>query len=178
MNYGFIYKTTNKINGKSYIGMCSCKARFKSYLGSGKLLSKAIEKYGKENFDREILEWCKDDDSLREAESKWIEKFDAINSNRFYNLHEGGRGGDTGFNVSMSDVVKSVWDNYTPEEKKSRIGNFGRNYDKSGKNNPMYGKSAVTKNRLRWYTNGEKAIYVTEGTEPEGFVRGRKIKIK
>jgi len=43
----------------------------------------------------------------------------------------------------------------------------------SGQKNNMYGRSAVKENNLRWYTNGKDTIYVTEGTQPEGFVRGR-----
>lgn len=43
---GFIYKTTNTINGKSYIGLCSSAKRFENYLGSGVLLKQAIKKYG------------------------------------------------------------------------------------------------------------------------------------
>ena len=43
----------------------------------------------------------------------------------------------------------------------------------SGKNNPMYGRSAIKEKNLKWYTNGTKNIYVTEGTQPDGFIRGR-----
>jgi hypothetical protein len=42
-----------------------------------------------------------------------------------------------------------------------------------GKYNSMHGRSAIAEQRLRWYNNGSKNIYVTECTEPEGFVRGR-----
>ena len=50
----FIYKTTNLINGKIYIG--KYKGNRKNYLGSGVILKKAIKKYGIENFTREIIE--------------------------------------------------------------------------------------------------------------------------
>ena len=43
----------------------------------------------------------------------------------------------------------------------------------SGKNNPMYGKSAVRDNNLKWYTNGTDNIYITEGTQPSGYTKGR-----
>ena len=173
--FGFIYKTTNKVNGKAYIGMCSSQSRFSKYLGSGVLLKQAIEKYGVENFEREILQECYSDEELRLAEAKWITYFDAVKSDRFYNLCEGGRGGDTGFNVSMSDVVKTTWNNYSESEKKARLKNFGK-YDKSGKNNPMHGRSAVTEKNLKWYTNGVDNLYVTEGTQPDGYHRGRTMK--
>jgi hypothetical protein len=53
---GFIYLTTNLLNGRWYIGSCWCKNMDRAgYLGSGKLLTQAIAKYGRENFQREIL---------------------------------------------------------------------------------------------------------------------------
>ena len=169
-----IYLTTNNVNGKKYVGMLSGHKKY--YLGSGKLLTRAIQKYGKENFTRETLEFCSSEDDLRIAEQKWISHFDAVNNPMFYNLCEGGRGGNTGNYSSMSDVVKKTWDNYTEEEKKNRLGDFGRNYDKSGKNNPMYGRSAVTEKNLKWYTNGVDNLYVTEGTQPSDYRRGRTVK--
>ncbi len=61
----FIYVTTNKVNNKKYIGLCSMKKdNWESYLGSGKLLHKAIKKYGKENFERQIIQYC---DTIEEA---------------------------------------------------------------------------------------------------------------
>lgn len=177
MAFGFIYKTTNTINGKGYIGMCSSPSRFNTYLGSGKLLTHAIEKYGKDKFTRDILEWCDTDEQLRMAEAKWIEHYNAVESNEFYNLHDGGRGGDTGFHVSMSEVVKSTWDKYTEEQRKAR-GNAtsaGKKGKGTSTDNSMYGRSIVKEKNLKWYNNGIKAIYVSEGTQPEGFVRGRKL---
>ena len=42
----------------------------------------------------------------------------------------------------------------------------------------MYGRSAVKEQKLKWYHNGETTIYVTEGTQPEGFRPGRLLKKK
>ena len=47
-----VYLITNLINGKRYIGMDS--KNNPQYLGSGTLILKAIKKYGKENFKKEI----------------------------------------------------------------------------------------------------------------------------
>jgi len=60
--YHFIYKTTNCLNGKYYYGAHSTKNIDDEYLGSGVALKKAIQKYGKENFYREIIEFCNGED--------------------------------------------------------------------------------------------------------------------
>ena len=56
--YGFIYITTNHINGKKYIGQkrYDKNNKWKSYLGSGIHLKRAINKYGADNFSKEIIE--------------------------------------------------------------------------------------------------------------------------
>lgn len=71
-----IYKTTNLINGKFYIGRD--KFNNSEYLGLGKILQSAIEKYGKENFKKEILEHCSSIEELNEREIFWIKETNAI----------------------------------------------------------------------------------------------------
>ena len=64
----FIYLTTNLINNKIYVGQHTTTNLDDGYLGSGKILQKAIKKYGKENFRREILEFCDGSDVLNKSE--------------------------------------------------------------------------------------------------------------
>jgi hypothetical protein len=93
--FGYIYLTTNLINCKKYIGKHQSNKTDDSYLGSGILLQKAIEKYGKENFKKEILKVCIDVDELNEQEIIYINQYNAVESSEFYNLMEGGCGGNT-----------------------------------------------------------------------------------
>lgn len=66
------------------------------YLGSGVRLQNAIKKYGKENFKKQILQdSIINEEDLNEAEKYWCDYFGVKNSNIFYNLTNGGEGGDT-----------------------------------------------------------------------------------
>lgn len=93
--YGFIYETTNLINGRKYIGKRIYSEGWESYLGSGELLKLAIKKYGKENFQRTILKECRTSKELEEAEKYYIKLYDAVANLAYYNLAEGGTGGRT-----------------------------------------------------------------------------------
>lgn len=96
----YIYKITNKINGKIYIGQHKVpliKENFRRYLGSGIAIKNAIKEYGKENFDKEILEYIDDDEKhelVSEREKFWIKEFNCISPNG-YNISAGGEGGCT-----------------------------------------------------------------------------------
>ena len=93
---GYIYLTTNLINGKKYIGKRQSAVFDSKYKGSGKYLVNAISKYGWDNFSCESLQECSTVEELNAAEKLFIEKFDAVSSPTFYNIAAGGEGGDTG----------------------------------------------------------------------------------
>tara|TARA_R110000803_G_scaffold204433_2_gene270438 strand:- start:877 stop:1449 length:573 start_codon:yes stop_codon:yes gene_type:complete len=89
--YGFIYITTNHVNGKRYLGMCRYgKPNWKNYLGSGKALKRAIIKYGQESFTRDIV--CKADtkEDLSNKEIELISQFKCVKSSDWYNIADGG----------------------------------------------------------------------------------------
>lgn len=85
-----IYKTTNNVNGKIYIGKDS--KNNPEYYGSGLLISRAIIKYGKENFTKEIIEICTES-NINDREIYWIEQYQSFNKNIGYNIAMGGDGG-------------------------------------------------------------------------------------
>ncbi len=99
--FGYIYKTTNLINGKMYIGKHECqKFDFEKYKGSGILLTKAFKKYGKQNFKCELLKSinnvptiCESLEELNASEKYYTEYYKCVESENFYNLKEGGDGG-------------------------------------------------------------------------------------
>jgi group I intron endonuclease len=88
-----IYKTTNKINGKIYVGKDSRNRP--TYLGSGIILRRAIAKHGKENFIKEIIDRCQTLDELANKEMFWIKQLKSNDPETGYNLTNGGDGGDT-----------------------------------------------------------------------------------
>lgn len=89
--YGFIYITTNMINGKRYLGMCAYhRQNHKTYLGSGKALKRAVRKYGNENFSRVITEECLTKDDMIAAEVRHIKELDCVSDKSWYNINHGG----------------------------------------------------------------------------------------
>ena len=90
--YGYIYITTNLINNKKYIGKHKCSYHDLNYFGSGKIIKEAINKYGKNNFKNEIIEWCDSLDKLNEREKYWIAYYNAKNDDLYYNISPGGDG--------------------------------------------------------------------------------------
>lgn len=90
----YIYKITNLINNKIYIGLSTkLVGESTDYYGSGKLIKEAIQKYGKENFIKEILEDNIDNiDTLKVREIYWIGALKSHVSLNNYNLTLGGDG--------------------------------------------------------------------------------------
>lgn len=88
----YIYKITNLLNEKYYIGMHSTFNLDDGYMGSGKYIKNSIRRYGIENFKKEILEFLPDRDSLKKRE-KEIVNAELIGDKNCMNLTIGGEGG-------------------------------------------------------------------------------------
>lgn len=108
---GYVYLTLNMVNRKRYIGVHKVKdGKFDpNYKGSGVLLGRAIEKYGWHNFKTRPIKWCESESELYELEYNLVEKYNCINSDKYYNVHDGGKGGKTWANYSeesQKEIVK------------------------------------------------------------------------
>ena len=89
--YHYIYKTTNKLNEKFYVGMHSTDDLDDGYVGSGKYLWRSIRKHGKENFVVEKLEFFDSREALIKGEVDFVDKT-FISNPLCMNLRTGGSG--------------------------------------------------------------------------------------
>lgn len=161
-----VYKTTNTINEKFYIGKDVNNKD--SYLGSGLLLKKAIKKYGKESFKKEVLEFCNNIDELNKKEKYWILKTDAIKLG--YNIAEGGTGGDTFTNnPNKKEISEKYFGRKHTQETKDKISK--NNARLSGINHPNYNKkqTEITKQK-------RKDKFLKDGFPMEGKLHSEETK--
>jgi group I intron endonuclease len=131
--YGFIYLTTNTINGNRYIGQCSYvrNKHWQTYLGSGIHLKSAIKKHGKENFIREILCNAFTKDDLNFLETYFITEFNAVEDRAFYNVAKGATSTGGFRNKTHTDETKTkirekCQDRVISEKMKEHCRNIGK----------------------------------------------------
>ena len=106
--YGYIYKTVNLINKKIYIGQKKSTIFLANkYLGSGKYLKNALNKYGAQNFKVYLIEECSSKQILNDREIYWISYYKK-NGYILYNISSGGDGGDTYIGLSEEERQKRI----------------------------------------------------------------------
>lgn len=138
--YNYVYKITNNLNGKIYVGKHSTDNLNDGYMGSGKLIKLAYNKYGIENFTKQILQFAETEEELNDLEMFYIKDLDA--KTKGYNLTDGGDGtlGHFGF-----------WN-----------GKIGPN---KGKQSPMKGKDPWNKGKTGVQTAWNKGKHHSEETK-------------
>lgn len=87
----YLYKITNTLNNKIYVGIHQTTNLNDGYFGSGLNLNRAIKKYGKENFIKEILEYFSNEESMLVRE-KQVVNSTFVSADTTYNIVEGGHG--------------------------------------------------------------------------------------
>lgn len=104
---GYIYCITNNLTNETYIGRHNYKKNesWMDYMGSGRLINEAIDKYGKENFSKELIEECDNIESLMKREEYWLKHYKSI--------------GKAEYNISMSGGLSPLgnyWPYLKPED--------------------------------------------------------------
>lgn len=192
--YYIVYRTTNLVNNKFYVGIHKQKnIEFDGYYGSGLLLIRAIKKYGIENFKRETLYECKSWQECRMLEKEIVNK-DLCNDVMCYNISIGGTGGNTtcGYTPEQKAVIyekvkqtklKNGGYKLSPEQlasavermRKIRIqpNNKGRVHTQSARANIA---AANHMRDARHFTNGTNNIIIYPGESiPIGYFSGRTL---
>ena len=119
---GIIYKTTNNITGKIYVGQDLHNKV--NYLGSGTILKQSIYKHGRENFSKEVLEHCTSIEHMCELEIFWIKELDSRNPLVGYNITPGGEFGNTmSMHPRKKEIIQKIKNtsNKNQERKKTSI---------------------------------------------------------
>lgn len=194
--YGYIYKTTNKLNNKIYIGQKKSEIFLNnSYLGSGKYLKHAIEKYGKDNFLVELLDTANSRNELSELEIYYIQKYNSTNRDIGYNIAKGGIGGGEIYvhneyenrfipKSSLKAFIEDGWQlGMLPGRKelnhsKTRGSNISKALTGKRKTAEHAKKHRESlKNRhAHWYTNGISNILIPEvDSIPKGYYKGKTV---
>lgn len=124
-----IYKITNLLNDKIYIGCHKTTNINDGYMGSGKLITTAIQKYGLENFKKEIILTTENEYDMYKAEQELVNE-EFVKSPTTYNLCIGGKGGWNYINSSglpkmngkkHSEITKKVLSEKSKNRKLSDI---------------------------------------------------------
>jgi len=201
-----IYKITNFVNGKFYIGAHKTKNIDDGYMGSGKLIKKAIDKYGINNFSKEILLMCENEKDMFEKEKMLVEI-----SKSSYNVKLGGNGGwdhvlsdpeyTSPFNdkdlqkklskrgiekikLLRNDVeFRKKWYNNISSSLKGKQNFLNKKHNEETKRNIGLKNSINQKNEKNsqfgtiWITNGKTNKKISkDNVIPEGWKKGRVLK--
>lgn len=133
--YNYVYKITNLVNGKIYIGKHSTDDVNDGYMGSGVVLRQAYKKYGLECFTKEVIDYYNNTIELNQGEIYWIAQFNSTNSEIGYNLTYGGDGG-TPTEETRRKVSHTLKGRHHTEETRQKISAANK-----GKSSPNKGKT-------------------------------------
>lgn len=139
-----------------YIGAHSCDSLENEYMGSGIRIRRAIKKYGIENFSKEILTICENEESLYKEEAVIIEKY--LEDKSCYNLNAGGKGS---WSYVNKNGLSTNWHMKTENEIKTRI--INKMKETKSKNKEKYDKISIE--------NLKKATLANKGSKKSDQVK-------
>ena len=131
----YVYVIVNKINLKLYFGSHSWDGEGldPNYYGSGKLIKRAVKKYGKDNFIVYPIKFYNSVEECRKAEEELLTKYNIANNQYCYNIKNGAVG------MTSEDMTGEKNPNYgkhPTEETRKKLSQASK-----GENNPMYGRT-------------------------------------
>ncbi len=198
MHY-LIYKVTNRLNNRFYVGKHKTENKDDSYLGSGILIDRAIKKYGKKNFTKEILFECSSEEEMNQKETDIVDE-DFIARDDTYNVAVGGQGGNLTYEQKIEGLNrgrKALWLRFKNDEEFRKEYSAKRAAIAKLRNikwgNPTVGKKDSLETRKKkseahkgktvgrengvfgkcWVTNGIENKMVYKNLIPKGWKKGR-----
>ncbi len=176
--YHYIYKITNLLNSKYYIGMHSTNNLEDGYLGSGTYLRRSVKKHGKDNFRIEILHWRENREELSKLE-KEIVTLDEIAKVECMNLKIGG--GSESFHVSTKETKQKQsisqlqrYKNLTSEEIKQYKIMYKLIGVKTKASRLKNGTNRLTKEQILKMVSTRKANGYKHSEETKNKMRGKR----
>lgn len=166
--YYYLYRITNKVNGRFYIGVHKTNNLEDGYMGSGKIIQQAIKKYGIDNFEKEIIEFFNNEKEMMDKEIEIVNE-EFLKRDEVYNLKRGGFGG--------FDYINKLGLNRTPEILAKRGDSIKKSYigkNISGENSKSYGKHHTDKTKSI-ISEKRKEFFLSGGEHPRGML-GKKHK--
>lgn len=154
--YHLVYKVTNAVNGKIYIGKHSTKNPYDKYMGSGKRLWCAIKKYGIDNFTKEIL-YCFNNEKEAYLKEEELVTQEFIDRNDTYNMVIGGHGFSS---LAVKGENNYMYGKHLNQETKDKISKAN-----SGKNSWWYGKHHTQESKDKMSKASKGRIFTEEHKE-------------
>ena len=138
--YYTIYKITNQINNKFYIGKHQTENLDDGYMGSGRAIKAAIRKHGKDNFVKEILYTFDNPETMNQKEIEMVDE-GVVNNQLCYNMCIGGFGGN--FVERKGKTYQEIYGDRAMEVAQKI------SLSKIGEKNPMFGRKVTKEHKLK-----------------------------